>query len=400
MYKFTKYAWICSIAIALCMLLISCGDDDPSTSSGQADSGDDDTEVEGDDDTVGADDDVNDDVDDDDPPRELQREKLEAMFEEMGFRPYLEFEPVREEEIWGGYTRYFYSMDDLRCYDGSEANVAISFGDSDNVIFFMDGGGASWPGYFFGFEIDMPRNEGYISRRESNPLRDWNIVYVPYCGNDLHAGDNEIEGLLGTQYHHGARHTAAAAALMKQIFPNPDKILLTGISAGGFGTFFAWPIVKSLYMDTQTYIHDDAGVGFWNPDAQDTFDVIMDAWNLRIPSACVKCQNSTVKTWLFELYMEYDPSLRVGMFTSYQDYIISELFLGMTGPAFQAVTLDVTGQIKNNYPDQFARFFIKGRVHTSSLLGLGPNYSVDGTSLYDWVGMLVSEDPAWDDLLQ
>jgi Pectinacetylesterase len=389
--QFNKSVWILVVLLWILLVCSGCSTDENESSVSD----------EANDDAPGNDD-INDDStdEDDDVAAELQREKLEAMFEKMEFLPYLDFQPVRTEEIYNGYTRYFYSIDDFKCFDGTEANVAVSFGDSNNLTIFMDGGGAAWPGYNFGFEIDVPRNEGYISRWAANPLRDWNIVYIPYCDNGLHAGDNEIQGSRGTHYYHGSRHTAAAVALAKELFPHPDKVLVTGISAGGFGTYFAWPIVKSVYMDTDTFILNDSGVGFWNPERPETFELIKEAWNLRIPDDCQRCQEGTVQTWLLEVFMEYDPQLRIGMFTSYRDFVISSLFLGMNGGAFEALTMDVTGQIKQEYPERFSRYFIKGRAHTSSLLIQGPNYSVDGLSLYEWIGRLVNDDPRWDDVLE
>lgn len=153
-------------------------------------------------------------------------------------------------------------------------------------------------------------------------------------------------------------------------------------------------------MDNDTYILDDSGLGFWNPDDPATWELIQEAWNLHIPDDCAECQSGTVLTWLFEVYMHYDPQLRIGMFSSYQDVVISQWFLNMGGSAFESLALDVTGQIKSAYPDSFARFFINGRSHTILFLPQGPNYAVNGISLYDWVGALVSDDSKWDDELE
>ena len=376
------------------LLTTSCGDD--GTASVDSTSDDDD------DDSGQMDDDDNDSGDDDDSGNDdrTPREKLEDLFDEMDFQPYLEFEPIRTEELENGFTRYFYSTDDFRCYDGSEANVAVSPGTSNNVIFYMEGGGARWPGFPFGIEWDKPRRRGFMSDKDENPLRDWNVVYVPYCDNSVHAGDNEYEEAGWTVYHHGLRHTAAAAALASELFPEPDKVLVTGQSAGGFGTFAGWPVVKSLYMDADTYVLNDSGLGVWNPDRRDTFEAMTAAWNLPIPDDCERCQEGTVLTWAIELALEYDPQVRVGMFTFSRDLLISVLFLGMNPADFEALVLDVTGQIKAAYPDTYSRFFVEGTEHTSSMLDGGPSYEVDGLSLYEWIGWLVNEDPRWDDVLE
>lgn len=390
---------LCLIAIILLPLLpaLSCfsGEDDDESSGSPDDNSkdDDDDDTEGDDDDASIDDDHDSTDDDDDYD-------LEDLFEEMGFLPYLEFEPYRTEELENGYTRYYFSTDDFRCYKGHEANVAVWHGDSNNLLFFMEGGGASWPGFYGGIELDNPHFGGYLSQKDNNPLKGWNIVYVPYCDNSLHAGDNQYQQGNRIVYHHGLRHTTAAVALAKSLFPDPEKVLVSGVSAGGFGTFAGWPIVKSQYMDTDTYVLNDSGVGVWNPERPETFELMKEAWNLRIPEACIKCQEGTVMTWLVELVAELDPQVRVGIYSSYRDFIIATLFLRMGGMDYEDLILDVTGQIKDAYPDRGARFFINGYSHTIYMSSEGADYQVDGVSVYDWIGLLVNDDPAWDDKLE
>ena len=90
------------------------------------------------------------------------------------------------------------------------------------------------------------------------------------------------------------------------------------------------------------------------------------------------------------------------MFSSYRDWIISGWFLDMDPDEFQDTLLAVTGEIHQNYPVRFKRFFVEGNSHTTYqfLLPGGPNYEIRGTSLYEWIGQLVNEDPAWSDLLE
>jgi Pectinacetylesterase len=388
------------------LLTISCGyngdensndmqatdDDDTSHNGDNNDSGDDDDDSMDDDDSVNDDDD-DDTADDDDY-------SLEDLFEEMGFLRYLEFEPYRTEELENGYTRYFFDTDDFRCYLGDEANVAVWHGTSNNVLFFMEGGGASWPGFYGGIEIDHPGFGGYKSQKEKNPLKGWSIVYVPYRDSSLHAGDNEYQQGPWNIYHHGLRHTTAAAALAKSLFPDPEKVLVAGVSAGGFGAFAGWPIVKSQYMDTDTYVLNDSGIGVWNPDRPETFELMKGAWNLPIPDACVKCQEGTVLTWVLELALKLDPHLRVGVYSSYRDILMSAFFLRMWPVGYENLIMNVTGQIKASYPDSVARFFRNGYSHTIEMSDEGGDYEIDGISVYDWVSMLVNDDPDWDDLLE
>jgi hypothetical protein len=323
-------------------------------------------------------------------------DRAEQIFEELGFLSYLDIEPVRSEPAINGYTRYYFSTDDIQCYWGGEANVAVSRGTSNNVMFFMEGGGASWPGYSFAVQLDYLPDMGFKNRDPQNPLRDWNFVYVPYCDNSIHSGDADTIEFGRTVHHQGLRHTAAAAALARKLFPHPDKVLVTGSSAGGFGTYIAWPIVKSQYMDVDTYILDDSGDGFWDPGKPDDWETIKAAWNLHFPVECERCKG-TIQTFIFELWMDIDPQLRVGMFSSWHDFIISRMFLRMDSEVFGDILNNVTSQIAYDYPGRFGRFIIRGSTHTcyEFILPGGANYPVDGVSLYEWIGQLVNDSPAW-----
>jgi hypothetical protein len=325
----------------------------------------------------------------------------EQIFAELGFLPYLDIKPVSSEPSYNGYTVYTFSTSDIQCYHGGPANVAVSYGASDDVMFFMEGGGASWPGYSLDIDVDALFDLGYRNRDAVNPLRDWNFVYVPYCDDSIHTGDaDDIEG--GEEVHHrGLRQTAAAAALAGRLFPNAQRVLVTGASAGGFGTYEGWPIVKSQFMNARTYILSDSGVGFWNPSKPGTWATIKKAWNLHVPTECAQC-SGTILTYLYELWMAIDPQLKVGMFSSWHDFVISRLFLQMDKDAFAELLRDVTDEVKADYPDRFARFLISGNSHTcyEPLLPGGPNYAVDGVSLYDWIGQLVYDETDWVDHLQ
>ena len=383
------------LVLAAAVFLFACCDDNTGDEADDEPDGD-----ETGDDTD--DDSADDDSDDESPPDDDdRRRKLWEMFEEMGFLDYMDFQYTRVEQGPNGYVNYYFSPEDCRCFDGSEAHVAVSHGTSSNVMLFMEGGGARWPDGGFAVSFDFPFDMTFKSRAENNPLKDWNFVYVPHCDNSIHTGDSAIEYNGVLRYHWGARHTCAAVSLIKQLFPDADKILISGSSAGGYGTFAGWAILKSQFMDTDTYIVNDSGTGFWNPYDPETWENIKSAWNVPIPDDCTRCRG-TLMTYMYEVYMDYDPQVRIGMVSSYRDRIISTMFLNMDKLDFQDTLLQVTNDIKSSQPDRFNRFFIQGDTHTTYefLLPEGADYEIHGTSLYEWIGQLVNEDPAWSDLLE
>lgn len=327
--------------------------------------------------------------------------RLKNFLEQLGVAQYLDVRHTRTEPGKNNYTNYYYSLDDCRCFDGDEAHVSVSEGTSNKVMIFLEGGGARWPGGGFAVDLDMLMDISFKSRKEQNPLGDWHFVYVPYCDASIHSGDSVVEYDGQMRYHWGLRHTSAAVALTKQLFPDPEKILVAGSSAGGFGTFYGWAVTKYLFLETDTYILNDSGVGFWDPGQPETWQTIKSAWNLNIPEECVRC-DGPILTYVYDLYFKYDDQVRIGMFTSYNDWIINRMFFQMDPADFESTLLTVTDDIHFENPSRFNRFFVTGNSHTSYefLFPQGPEYQINGVSMYDWIDMLVNDDPAWPDLLE
>lgn len=348
---------------------------------------------------------------------------MNDILSKMPFKDYLNINSVRTEPGDNGYTNYYFSTDNCKCITGGEFHVSVLGNQgSNNVMFFMEGGGAEWPvndvATGLAVQFTFTDNISFKSRDAENPLHDWNIIYVPYCDSSIHSGNNEMmyksAGATEETMHYfwGMRDTIASINVMKKLYPNPDKILVTGSSAGGFGTYLGWAMVKYAFPKTKTYILNDSGVGFWNPDDLATWNIILNSWQIGalIPSECTKCKG-TVMTYLYETYMDYDSQVRIGMFSSYKDKIISQWFLKMNQDKFKTVLMDVTGNIKKAYPKRFSRCFINSETHTtypSTLLpgflfpySEGLNHKINGVSMYDWIGRLVNDDPAFeDDLLE
>ena len=394
--------WLLFCLVTCCIACDSGDEDDVSGGGTGDDVADDDA---GNDDNETADDDDDDDNDDDDNDTSAgdddNLDGLQDLFDEIDVSRYIGLQYESSSPGPNGYTYYTYSRDDCRCTFGTKMRVAVHPGTENKVMLFMEGGGATWPGGGFAVPLNYPWDIGFKSFDEDNPLHDWSFVYVPHCDHSIHSGDNQLMENGGMRYHHGLRQVSAAVTLMLDLFPKPEKILVAGSSAGGYGTYLGWAVVKSQYMDVNTYIMNDSGTGFWDPDNPETWEVIKEAWNIQIPEECFKC-NGTIQTYLYELYLENDPQLRIGLFSSYRDWIISTWFLGMDQDRFAEVLMDVTDEIHADHPARFKRFFVKGMTHTTYefLLPGGPHRAIRGTTLYDWIGQLVNEDPAWRDLLE
>lgn len=94
----------------------------------------------------------------------------------------------------------------------------------------------------------------------------WDVVYMPYCTGDTHAGNSvaTYPDLTGQNppivwSHAGYTNTVAAAAFLAGRFPNVGKLLVTGFSAGGVGTAVGYYEMRRTIQPAQGYSLNDSG---------------------------------------------------------------------------------------------------------------------------------------------
>ena len=149
--------------------------------------------------------------------------------------------------------------------DGKEAHAGFRKGTENKLVILLFGGGVSWNEFmaarpnsvygnpdkisFYacgdgGLVADLAARIGIhtLSKKESNPFRDWNMLAIPYTTGDFHCGAGDfpytaLDGSKQVLHHHGyTNYRTALQEAMKHMGNNPDQILVTGFSAGGFGT--------------------------------------------------------------------------------------------------------------------------------------------------------------------
>jgi hypothetical protein len=159
---------------------------------------------------------------------------------------------------------------DTQCRDGSMAGIAVSLNPaSTKLMIYLEGGGACFdqlscaisPGNAEIFKAE--KTDGLFARANAeNPVGDWNWVYVPYCTGDTHAGDNPnavIDNVAGTHQFVGYANMKKYLQRVVPTFPNVTDVLLTGISAGGFGAAQNALLVQSAFPSLKIKLIDDSG---------------------------------------------------------------------------------------------------------------------------------------------
>ena len=161
---------------------------------------------------------------------------------------------------------------DAVCRSGSPAGLSVNLNPaSKRVMIYLEGGGACFDAQTCGSNPDAvgsqnPGAGGVFDRaRADNPVADWNFVYVPYCTGDVHMGaqrDGQVAGVSGTQQFVGRLNITAFLQRLVPTFGDAEQVLLTGISAGGFGAASNAAYVQWAFGDVPVTLVDDSGPTF------------------------------------------------------------------------------------------------------------------------------------------
>ncbi|MFO0549617.1 MAG: pectin acetylesterase-family hydrolase [Polyangiaceae bacterium] len=185
---------------------------------------------------------------------------------------------------------------DTICSRGSPYAYWVRPGTTNKVVIDFIGGGACWNAFTCGiadaiFEdsVDSVRDavesndpHGFYDHENAdNPFKDWYHVIVPYCTGDIHWGNavttyNQGQADEITINHKGAVNTRAVLDWVYANFSSPEQILVTGCSAGSYGSALWSAHVMNHYPDSQVLQFGDSGAGIITPEF---FNDSFPSWN-------------------------------------------------------------------------------------------------------------------------
>lgn len=302
------------------------------------------------------------------------------------------------------------------CNDGTETGFALNRGASDKLLVVFMGGGACWDfttcyllnaastGPIQKAQFDASAasiSAGVLDRGDTkNPFRDWSYLFIPYCTGDLHGGEHAQDytqgGLTRTWQHMGARNVRLLLPRVHATFGALDELVVSGLSAGGFGASLQYANVRTALGATRTRLVDDSGpllVGE-GINAQ-----LRAKWftqwrlDLVVDPVCGQACKSDLSALYTKLATTY-PEDRLALLSSVQDSVIAA-YLGMLGVAFELEVRKLALNVLANQP-RFKWFFIAGDTHT--MLGNPSAAVVGGTNLWTWLDAMISDDASWTGL--
>lgn len=245
------------------------------------------------------------------------------------------------------------------CADGSEYPILLNTGSEPSLVIFLEGGGMSFdeemarcPNTLGNANIGKPPcyaanfrryieytcfdnatgSRGIVEKEdERNPFREWCFAVATYGTADVYAGDGDFaytdeDGKECVLHHRGYPNFLKSLEIIKEIYPDPDRILLIGGSAGAFGVPVVAPAVLAAYPGCRdvTVYADSATC----PDER-YMDAVRNVWRAPEHIAREVRTAQAAEDWFDALYRQagdrlqylYSVSIRDWIFISYLEYL-------------------------------------------------------------------------------
>jgi hypothetical protein len=323
------------------------------------------------------------------------------------------------------------------CIDGSPTGIGVRYGISDELVIFFEGGGGCFNeatcGLFYAsfanfdqltFDVlwqNTVLQSGIFSNSNGeNPVRDWNFIYIPYCTGDVHAGaapDTPVPGYAFGQPQQFVGYTNVHHFLDRVVptFADTSHVLVTGISAGGFGAAFNYDRIADAFPDTKVTLIDDSGPpltdAYLAPCLQTTWRELFNL-DATLPADCTECfqPNGGGIHHLAGYIADKHADQTLGLISAEQDLVIRTFFgyglqneggeqcpggifeLPMDGPYFEQGLYSLRTEVMPHAG--WGSYLMDGVSHTYLSF---PDYylkTVNGIRMVDWISNMLEGQPS------
>lgn len=287
---------------------------------------------------------------------------------------------------------YRVTNEEMKTSEGDKYRAFFRKGSENKVMIYFAGGGVSineetarddtYNTSEIG--IDMLANVtmnmgGLASDVEGSPFENWSIILFPYATGDFHAGTGEFhytdkDGKEKILYHNGYVNYSETMQMVIELagIDNPDEVLVTGYSAGGFATallsddvfsnYFPNAKSKNVLVDAALLLNNDwhsIATDVWNTPKEISDKLVSD--NLTLD-----CFASLHDKYGEDIHLMFTSSTRDGDLAKVQNY-------------FDTGVMDVTEKEADIYQE-----ILKNTI---------PQFQEAGVSLFIWDGVAWYDDP-------
>ncbi|MEO8335281.1 MAG: pectin acetylesterase-family hydrolase [bacterium] len=302
------------------------------------------------------------------------------------------------------------------CAHDSTFAFKVRPGLPDKVMIFLNGGGACWraaecdpkakPTYTMTADSanDVSARTGIFDvANEKNPVRDYTMIYIPYCTGDVHLGTRTVDYEKGATRSFSVRHEGAAnlEAVLDWVYSNvknPRLVFVTGVSAGAIPTPVVAAKIARRYPRARVVQLGDAAGGYLAPDVPG----LLAGWGAtdylqRDPAY----RSLDSADFTFEhLYLAASRSAPRVHFAQYNavDDATQLYFLSLLGIKNQPLTKLLAADLAqiSNGTSWFHSYTAPGKTHTILRSNAMYTTKVGGVLFNDWLTQLVDGESVAD----
>ncbi len=320
---------------------------------------------------------------------------------------------------------------DSRCMNDTPTGFGVNIHeDATELVIFLMGGNACFndgtcfitantDGYGQNkFSRDSALTASVFDRMAANNyFADWSYVYVPYCSGDVFSGTSgQTQVGSSSYYFNGYNNLTLFLERIVPTFPNLTRVLLTGVSAGGFGAMLNFEHVQNAFGDAiEVVLIDDSG-----PPMSDAFiapclqEHWMNTWGmddgpLSTCPDCIDMDGSFIEGYLDHIKTSY-PTRRFGLISSNADETIRGFygfgvndcaningFPGTYSPMRFQMGLE---DFRDNLVGDVDNFKLYMPTSTRHVWMSSPLWQVThfGVVLQDWMVGAIEDQPTWDNV--
>lgn len=310
---------------------------------------------------------------------------------------------------------YEVETENTQSSDGSEWHGIFRKGSENKLVVYFFGGGVSITPEtseagtkFYATTMlaqDFVAEGGIGSSFEENPFKDWTFLVIPYATGDFHAGRGIYEGDRKTVYHTGYSNYEAFIEQIRPYVGEPDTLLVTGFSAGGFAASLLsddvigrFPTARNITVcvDSSMLLYDGwhkTAVSLWKSPKEISDRLISDNLVLDSLTALHNKRGSSVK-------ILFDCSYRDDTLMQYQSYIDTGKMdqTKELGDRFQKDLSEMVRGLQENIPEAGIYIWNLGQdpeTHNTQHTIISSSVFEpleDGISVADWIYAAVNGD--------
>ncbi|HET8707787.1 MAG TPA: pectin acetylesterase-family hydrolase [Pseudomonadales bacterium] len=314
--------------------------------------------------------------------------------------------PAVEPIVAAADTWTWVDFPDSKCASGSATGIGINpHAGSKKLVIYLEGGGSCndaqscWvdqtaahvEGYAAAEFAKEPKlkNLGLLSRDpgRGSPFTDANMIFVPYCTGDWHAGYNQhtfiVNGVAKDTYFWGGHNIDLYLARLAATFPDVEKVWLTGTSAGGAGTITTYFKVHDTF-NVRTDVINDSGTPLAlsrDVDSQTT-------WGVKPAVGCETCDTAQD---MVDLIRRTYPETRYAFISFEYDNVLAKGY----GISLTQFNDELNAMLTHFASDaNFASFTVNNALDHPQHVVMG-HYTLTTTQqqLQDWLTQMANDEP-------